>query len=317
MAVMNLRWYRRVVHLHHPFNIAGHERTDRSAKEVLLCEIEAGGHVGYGEAAPVRYYGQSIDSAEAAFANAATLLGDDPFALEAIHARLRQVIPDQPAAIAAIDGALHDLIGKQLGVPVWRWLGLSAEPIPTTSFTIGIDDPAAIEARVREAAEFPILKIKVGTPQDRAVLDTVRRMAPGKTLRVDANGAWTPAQATEAVVWLATYGVELIEQPLPASDDAAMPDIRAVSKVPIVADESCHDASDVLRCTERFDAVNIKLSKCGGIRPAWQMIHMAHSIGLRVMLGCMAQHPAARGTGAWSDAIMTPCRVLRIVLRHR
>ncbi len=286
---MRLTWHRRKLHLRHPFNIARVDRTANTEKEVLLAQIEHDGKTGWGEAAPISYYHQSLDSAEAAFARAAPLLGDSPFRLEAIHARLRREIGRESAAIAAIDGALHDLVGKLLGAPVWKLLGLSPEKAPLTSFTIGIDDLAVMARKVEEAAEYPILKIKVGTPDDEAVLQAVRRAAPNKTLRVDANCGWTPQNALDRLRLMARFNVEFVEQPLPPGPPQAMRPLRDAGIVPIFADESCVAESAVPACAGVFDGINIKLSKCGGIRPALRMIHTARALGLKVMLGCMVE----------------------------
>ncbi len=286
---MKLSWHRRRLHLRHPFKIA--RRLDGGTdKEMLLIRIEHKGQVGWGEAAPVSYYHQSLDSAEAMLGEAAGMLGDDPFAFDAILDGLWARFADQSAAIAAIDGALHDLVGRLLGIPVWKLLGLDRTRVPLTSFTIGIDDLEVMARKVEEAAEYPILKIKVGTPQDDAILATIRRVAPDKVLRVDANCGWTSANVLEQCRRLSDrYRLEFIEQPTPAGDHAALPAVREAGLGPLVADESCVGVSDVLRCVGCFDGINIKLSKCGGIRRAVQMIHTARSAGLKIMLGCMIE----------------------------
>ncbi len=286
---MKLTWHRRQLHLRHPFNIARVNRSAETRKEVLLVRIEHESRVGWGEAAPIQYYHQSLDSAEAALARAAGLLGTSPFRLEEIHERLWKEIPDQSAAIAAVDGALHDLIGKLLGIPVWRMIGLSPERVPLTSFTIGIDDMDTIARKVREAEEYPILKIKVGTPDDETLLRTVRAAAPDKVLRVDANCGWTPENAIDRMRMVAGFRVEFIEQPIPAGNLEAVAVLRNASVAPLFADEDSVGEADVVRCAGKYDGINIKLSKCGGIRPALRMIHAARALGLKIMLGCMVE----------------------------
>ncbi len=286
---MKLDWHRRQVHLRHPFNIARTARSSETAREALLVTIEHAGHVGWGEAAPSRYYHQTLDTCEQTFAAAAPMLGDDPFALDAILDPLRARFPDHFAAVAAIDAALHDLIGKLLNVPVWKLLGLDPSRTLPTSFTIGIDDLDVVARKVREAAEFPILKIKLGTPDDEKVLDIIRREAPDKPLRVDANCGWTSADVLERCRRVARYNVELIEQPTPAGDHAALPAVRAERISPLFADESCITLDNVLPCVGAFDGINIKLCKAGGIRPALRMIHVARAAGLQIMLGCMVE----------------------------
>jgi L-alanine-DL-glutamate epimerase-like enolase superfamily enzyme len=286
---VKLTWHRRQLHLRHPFNIARVDRSGETRKEVLLVRIEHESQVGWGEAAPIRYYHQSLDSAEAALARAAGLLGASPFRLEEIHERLWKEMPDQSAAIAAVDGALHDLIGKLLRIPVWRMFGLSPEKVPLTSFTIGIDDMDTVARKVREAQEYPILKIKVGTPDDEMLLRTVRAAAPDKVLRVDANCGWTPENALERMRMVAGFHVEFIEQPIPAGNLEAVAVLRNARVAPLFADEDSVTEADVVRCAGRYDGINIKLSKCGGIRPALRMIHAARALGLKIMLGCMVE----------------------------
>jgi L-alanine-DL-glutamate epimerase-like enolase superfamily enzyme len=286
---MKLTWQRRHLHLKHPFLIARKRDEKSTAKTALLVRIEHAGHVGLGEAAPIGYYHQSLDSAEAALAEMAGMLGNDPFALDAILDPIWERFASQSAAVAAVDGALHDLIGKLLGVPVWKLLGLDPRRAPLTSFTIGIDDLEVIARKVAEATTFPILKVKVGTDQDDAILATIRKVAPDKILRVDANCGWNSANVLDRCRQLARYDIELIEQPTPAGDHDALPAVRAAGIAPIIADESCVGVESVLACAGVFDGINIKLSKCGGIRRAIQMIHTARSVGLKIMLGCMVE----------------------------
>lgn len=286
---MKLTWHRRRLHLRHPFNIARMDRSSETGKQVLLIQLEHDGQVGWGEAAPITYYHQTLDTAEAALGKAAGLLGDSPFRLEAIHERLWREIGDQSATIAALDGALHDLIGKLLGVPVWKMLGLSPEKAPLTSFTIGIDDIETVTRKVHEAEAYPVLKIKIGTKDDETLLRTVREAAPKKVLRVDANCGWTPANALEEMRKVVKYDVEFIEQPIQAGNLEAMAQLRAARILPLIADEDSVHESDVVRCATGYDGVNIKLSKCGGIRPALRMIHVARALGLKTMLGCMVE----------------------------
>jgi len=286
---VKLTWERRRLHLRHPFNIARTGISGSTDKDVLLVQIEHEGQVGWGEAAPSSYYHQSLESAEQMFASAGPMLGNDPFALDTILDGLWECFSAQSAAMAAIDGALHDLIGKLTGEPVWKRLGLDNSRIPLTSMTIGIDNLDVIAEKIREAADYPILKIKVGTAEDEAILDIVRREAPDKVLRVDANCGWTSANVLERCRGLMSYDVELIEQPTAPGDDDGLADVRAEGIGPLIADESCVGIDDVAGCAGVFDGINIKLSKCGGIRRALQMIQLARPAGLKVMLGCMVE----------------------------
>jgi L-alanine-DL-glutamate epimerase-like enolase superfamily enzyme len=266
-----------------PFVIS---RSSETESEVVQVAIGHADQVGYGEGAPDDRYGESCQSALEFFERAQPLLGDDPFALEAIESRLG-ALPGQMAARCAIDGALHDLIGKLCGRPVWRLFGLDAAA-PPTSYTISIDTLEGTADRARRAAGYHALKIKVGGPGDLERVRAVRREAPSSLIRVDANEAWSVEFTREVCPELVSLDVELIEQPLHADDSDGYRELHAAGlPIPIVLDESCHTLPDVGRAAGLADGVNIKLTKSGGIREAHPMIHAARSLGLRVMLGCM------------------------------
>jgi L-Ala-D/L-Glu epimerase len=286
---MKLTTLRRKFHLRHPFRIARNMDDSSTEKEFLLVHIEHDGKVGWGEAAPTTYYHQTLDTAEAALNALGGMLGNDPFALDKILDTAWAKFPDQSAAIAALDGALHDLMGKLLGIPVWKLLGLDRERCPLTCFTIGIDTPEVITQKVREAEQYPILKIKIGTPEDEEILTAVRKGAPNKVLRVDANCGWTSADVLERMKKTWKYGIELIEQPTKPEDLAGLAAVRKAGLGPILADESCITEHDVLKCAQNFDGINIKLCKCGGIRAAVRMIHTARACGMKIMIGCMLE----------------------------
>src|SRR5690606_34913188 len=171
---------------------------------------------------------------------------------------------------------------------VWRMWGL--DPVaPTSSFTIGLDDPETMRRKVREADCYPILKVKIGTPRDAEILGLIREEAPHSRLRVDANTGWTIEQALAALPMLEEYGVELIEQPLAVDDLDGFRRLRGRSSIPIIADESCSTLRDIPRLAGAVDGVNLKLAKCGSMREAVRMIHCARAHGMQVMLGCMIE----------------------------
>jgi L-Ala-D/L-Glu epimerase len=263
-------------------------RASRTTQEVVQLELEHDGVVGAGESAPVYYRGESAESAaEFLTEEAPAMAGDDPFALEAIGQRVEDV-DGQAAGKAALDAALHDWIGKRLGLPVWRLLGLSPEA-PPTSYTIGIDTVDGTRRRAREARGFRALKIKVGGADDLSRVEAVRAES-AVPLRVDANEGWTLESARELVPALLELGVELIEQPFPAEDLDSFRALRELEpRPPLVVDEGCHDLADVGPVAEYADGINVKLAKSGGLREAVRMIHAARALGLRVMLGCMIE----------------------------
>jgi L-Ala-D/L-Glu epimerase len=266
----------------------GISRRTRSTQEVVRVELEHDGLVGRGEAAPVYYRGESVESAAEFLASTAPpLLGDDPFALEAIEERLEDV-DGEAAGKAALDAALHDWIGRRLGVPVWRLLGLTPDASPT-SYTIGIDSVDGTRDRARRARDFRALKVKVGGPEDLDRVEAVRAESEAP-LRVDANEGWTLDTARELMPELIRLGVELVEQPFPAADSDSFNALKELHpRLPVIVDEGCHDLGDVAAAATYADGINVKLAKSGGVREAVRMIHAARALGLRVMLGCMVE----------------------------
>jgi L-Ala-D/L-Glu epimerase len=266
----------------------GIARGSRTSQSVVQLELEHDGIVGRGEAAPVYYRGESVDSAADFLTTAAPpLIGDDPFALEEIEERLEDV-GGEAAGKAALDAALHDWIGQRLGVPLWRLLGLSPGA-PPTSYTIGIDSLDGTRDRARRAAGFKALKVKVGGTEDLARVEAVRGESRAP-LRVDANEGWTLESARELMPELIRLDVEFVEQPFPADDMDSFRSLRELSpRLPVVVDEGCHDLTDVAPAAEYADGINVKLAKSGGVREAVRMIHAARALGLRVMLGCMVE----------------------------
>jgi L-alanine-DL-glutamate epimerase-like enolase superfamily enzyme len=289
---MHLTWKRLHLHTRHLFRIAreGASVAGRDLERIVV-RIEHDGTSGFGEAVPVPYYGQSSDSAEQTLQRAAPLLSGPPEPIEPIVDELLQRFDDQRATVAAIDAALHDWLGKRRSQPVWKLLGLDPAATPPTSMTIGIDAPGLIEQKVAEADLFQVLKIKVGTPDDETTLAAVRRFAPDKRLRVDANCGWSPEQVADRIAAVARFGLELIEQPLPPGCYDALRNLRSsgTGGVPIIADEDCVRPADVDKLAGVVDGVNIKLCKCGGIVEALRTIRRARQYGLAVMLGCMVE----------------------------
>ena len=276
-------------------------REARDWEDVVQVELGWGAHVGRGEAAPIDRYEETPESALAFIQEHGPLLGDDPFALEEIGARLTE-IPGEHAAKAALDAALHDLQGKLLGVPVWRLLGLPRLG-PPTSWTIWLGDPDDMARRTEAVGgRFRRLKLKLGGG-DGLDVERVRavRSRTDLPLQVDVNEWWSLAEALDAIPQLAELGVAYVEQPLPAGD-AGAEQLRARSAVPIYVDEDCHTLADVARCAEIAHGINIKLAKSGGIREAIRMAHAARALGLGVMLGCMVES----GIGIAAGCVVAP-----------
>jgi L-Ala-D/L-Glu epimerase len=267
------------------FSIA---RDSRDVQTTLYVELEHDGITGHGECSPVDFWGETPDTAAAFLEGEAPgLLGDDPWALEAIGRRLAEHDGAQ-AAKCALDAALHDWIGKATGQPVWRLLGMDPYP-PPTSYTIGIDSVQGTADRTRRAADFEVLKIKVGGADDLARLEAVRDNSDAR-IRIDGNEGWTLDTARELMPKLVEWGVEFVEQPFPAGDVDSYLALRELEpRLPVVIDEGCRDLRDVAPISGYADGINIKLAKAGGLREGLRMVHAARALGLNVMLGCMVE----------------------------
>jgi L-alanine-DL-glutamate epimerase-like enolase superfamily enzyme len=272
----------------YPFVIA---RGGYAAHENVVVRItDRDGIEGLGEAAPNRFYGESVATVAAAVEQFAPVLGSaDSWSLEAIESSLNRALRGNGSAKSAISAALHDIIGKRLGVPVYRLWGLDPSDAGESSFTIGIADNDGLRQRVADAAQYPILKVKLGTDRDTEIVRVVRDAAPDKRLRVDANAAWSASHAVKMIDFLADHDVEFVEQPVAQHDIEGLRFVRSRSKLPIIADESCLVATDVPRLAGAVDGVNLKLAKCGSLREAIRIVHTARSFGMSVMAGCMIE----------------------------
>jgi L-Ala-D/L-Glu epimerase len=270
-------------------------RESQDVAELVEVSVRLGDHTGYGEAAPTEHYSESAESALAYVEANGHVLGDDPFALEAILDRLPA---EQYAARAALDCALHDLQGKLLGRPTWQLLGLPRSG-PPTSWTIWLGDPDDMARRAeRVAHRFRRLKLKLGGG-DGLDVDRVRavRSVTEAPLQVDVNEYWSLEEALDAIPRLGELGVQYVEQPLPRGDEGGVR-LKQESQLPIYLDEDCHTLRDVALCAPRAHGINIKLAKSGGIREAVKMAHAARALGLGVMLGCMVESGLAIAAGA-------------------
>lgn len=254
----------------------------------VLALIEHNGLIGYGEAAAVFYYGDTQESLSS-YINGLPPLGDNPFLLEDV---LNALPPGPQAARAAVDIALHDLWGKLLGQPLYRLFGLTPAPLPPTSFTISIDTPDVMAARVKEL-KYPVIKVKLGADDAEATVAAIRH-ATDAHLRVDANAAWNPEQALDLITRLSQYGLELVEQPLPPGDLEPYLWLRDQLHArgvttPIFADESVKTSHDVAAYAGVVDGVVVKLMKTGGLREALRTINTARAHDMKIMLSCMIE----------------------------
>ena len=289
-SLMTLQFKPYELHLRHVFTLAS---GSRSTTPDMLTEIHYGDTVGYGEASMPPYLGESIESV-GNFLRKVDLSGfDSPFLMEDILTYLDRIAPGNHAAKASVDIALHDLVGKLMNQPWYRIWGLDPNKTPNTSFTIGIDTPEIVREKVREAAPFKILKVKLGQKNDREMIRTIR-METDKPLCVDVNQGWKDRNmALEMILWLKEQGVVFVEQPMPkeAIDDAAW--LTANSPLPIIADEAIQTIADFKNVQGAYSGINIKLMKCGGMHAAYTMISMARALGMKVMIGCMTETSCA------------------------
>ena len=282
---MDLTCSPRTLHLRDTFTIA---RSSVDTEPVLVVRVDRDGTTGHGEGSPVAYWGESVGSMQQAVeADGAGLLGDDLRDLEGLSRRLAAWDGPQGAKMA-LDGAAHDWVGRRYGLPVWRLLGLSAGQ-PPTSFTIGIATVEQTLERVGRAPEVEVFKVKVGGLDDIDRLEAIRQVSTAR-LRVDGNEGWTLELVRELLPRLRELGVEMIEQPFPAGDLDSFRRYRELpGQLPVFVDEGCRDTASLPEIASYADGVVVKLAKCGGIREAHRMLHVAHALGLQVMLGCMIE----------------------------
>lgn len=289
-GTLKLKYYPYTLELKHTFTVASNSRSSTPA---VLTEIEYEGYTGYGEASMPPYLGETHESVAQFLAKVDFSGYKNVFDLETILADIDAIAPGNTAAKASIDIALHDLIGKIMNQPLYNILGLNNEKAQYTSFTIGMDTPAVIEEKVEEAAEYKILKIKLGRDNDREIIETIRAIT-NKPIIVDVNQGWNDRDlALDMAYWLKAKNVLLIEQPFPKDKPEDSAWLTKWSPLPIIADESVQRLDDVMKARDVFSGINIKLMKCTGLREAYKMIILAKTIGLKVMLGCMTETSCA------------------------
>ncbi len=269
----------------------------RRAHRNTLVRLSHDGIEGLGEAAPSHYYGETAELVDQALAAWAPVLGDDPFALDAIDRRMDGVMHGHHAARAAIEMALHDWIGKKLGVPVWKLFGLDRTLAPKSCVTLGMASPEEMEHKLDTVRDFPLIKVKLGGPGDVENLRRIRANYAGK-LQVDANTAWNAADAVRVLRQIEPLGIELVEQPVPRGDLDGLRWVRERSPIPVFADESAHSLADIGVLAGRVDGVNLKIMKTGGLREMQRMIHAARAHGMKVMLGSMVESSLALSAAA-------------------
>lgn len=286
---VKLRFWREHLRLANTWTIA---RGSSDVVDVVMVQLEQDGIIGVGEASPIARYDESAASVEAFCRRvAASQLSFADVAGSMNY--LNKISPGDMSAKCALNLALVDGAARQTHQPVHDYFGLPfREQQHVTSFSIGIDRPEVIRKKVLAAEDYPVLKLKVGVPDEKAILAALRKAAPTKPVRVDANEGWlTREQALERIEWLAADGhVQFVEQPMPQTTHPRdLSWLKERSPLPLFADESYHSAQDTAHCAECFHGVNVKLVKTGGVSAGYEALKAARAVGLKTMIGCMIE----------------------------
>jgi L-alanine-DL-glutamate epimerase-like enolase superfamily enzyme len=302
---MKLSWVPYTLEFLHPFRIAHGVRT---STPVTLIKIELDGFCGYGESSMPPYLGESHESVQAFFSQLDLSSYKHTDDLTEVLDYVAAAASGQTAAKAGIDIALHDLKGKMDRESTSSYFGANPFKTPYTSFTIGMGTAEEVRSKIAEAADYPLLKVKLGGGNDLEILKTVRA-ATSKTFSVDINQGWTDRnRALEMIFLMKDMGVSFVEQPFGKEKFKDHSWLRERSPLPVIADESCQRFSDVERCREAFDGINVKLMKCTGLREAKRMIDQARAFKMKVLVGCMSETSCAVSAAAaltpfadWAD----------------
>lgn len=286
---MELRYQAQRLGLNHQFTVA---RSSKAYAENVFLTLRADGVVGYGEAAPSYFFHESAVTIAQFYDALQSSFQEMNVADAEWLERLVRPAAGNYAAKAGLNIAMFDLIGKLAGRPLYELFHSAPAATLMTSFTIGIDRLEVIKAKVLAAEPFPVLKIKLGTPEDYQIIETVRSLTP-KPLRIDANEGWTREEAVAKINWLAHQNVELVEQPVPANDLDGLKYVRERVSLPVFADESLRTSADLVQLAGKVDGVNIKLMKCGGLSEAIRMVRQARELQLKTMIGCFIESSLA------------------------
>jgi L-alanine-DL-glutamate epimerase-like enolase superfamily enzyme len=276
--------------LKHTFTVASHSR---KKTPIVLTEIEYGDEVGYGEASLPQYVDETQESVIKFLLKVDLSTFNDPMDIERILNYVDSIEEGNNAAKASVDIALHDLCGKLLGIPLYKYFGLHKSTDAFTSFTIGIDSLDMISSKIDEAPEFKYYKIKLGADNDKEIIETIRKKTDS-VLFVDVNQGWKDKNyALDMIEWLVERNVILIEQPLPKENVDDLAWLNEKSPLPIIADEAVLRLRDLPFAKDIYSGINVKLMKSTGLREAFAMIKKAKDLGIKTMLGCMTETSCA------------------------
>ena len=295
-ARMHLSFEPYELKLKHVFTVSSFSRSTTPDVQV---RIDYDGYTGYGEASMPPYLGQTVESVCSFLKKVDLEQFPDPFCIDDILTYIDSLSDGDSAAKAAVDIALHDLVGKIIGAPWHRMLGLNPEKTPNTTYTIGIDTDEMVKLKTREVAgQFKILKVKLGTPRDREMIRAIREVSD-LPIAVDVNQGWkNKKKALDEIFWLKEQGIVMVEQPMPKEMLDANAWLTERSPLPTFADEAIQRLKDIPAIKGAYTGINIKLMKCTGIREAWKMMNYARAEGMRVMIGCMTETSCAIAAAA-------------------
>lgn len=295
-ARMHLTFEPYELKLKHVFTVSSFSRSTTPDVQVL---IDYDGYTGYGEASMPPYLGQTVESVCSFLKKVDLEQFPDPFCIDDILNYIDSLSVGDSAAKAAVDIALHDLVGKIIGAPWHRMLGLNPEKTPNTTYTIGIDTDEMVKLKTREVAgQFKILKVKLGTPRDREMIRAIREVSD-LPIAVDVNQGWkNKKKALDEIFWLKEQGIVMVEQPMPKEMLDANAWLTERSPLPTFADEAIQRLKDIPAIKGAYTGINIKLMKCTGMREAWKMMNYARAEGMRVMIGCMTETSCAIAAAA-------------------
>lgn len=295
-ARMHLSFEPYELKLKHVFTVSSFSRSTTPDVQV---RIDYDGYTGYGEASMPPYLGQTVESVCSFLKKVDLEQFPDPFCIDDILNYIDSLSVGDSAAKAAVDIALHDLVGKIIGAPWHRMLGLNPEKTPNTTYTIGIDTDEMVKLKTREVAgQFKILKVKLGTPRDREMIRAIREVSD-LPIAVDVNQGWkNKKKALDEIFWLKEQGIVMVEQPMPKEMLDANAWLTEKSPLPTFADEAIQRLKDIPAIKGAYTGINIKLMKCTGMREAWKMMNYARAEGMKVMIGCMTETSCAIAAAA-------------------
>lgn len=295
-ARMHLSFEPYELKLKHVFTVSSFSRSTTPDVQV---RIDYDGYTGYGEASMPPYLGQTVESVCSFLKKVDLEQFPDPFCIDDILSYIDSLSDGDSAAKAAVDIALHDLVGKIIGAPWHRMLGLNPEKTPNTTYTIGIDTDEMVKLKTREVAgQFKILKVKLGTPRDREMIRAIREVSD-LPIAVDVNQGWkNKKKALDEIFWLKEQGIVMVEQPMPKEMLDANAWLTERSPLPTFADEAIQRLKDIPAIKGAYTGINIKLMKCTGMREAWKMMNYARAEGMKVMIGCMTETSCAIAAAA-------------------